>query len=74
MDKTVICRKINGDINLVSYVYRPAGILLRQKGAKGTRQPTSFFYANPKEKQLHEGLDQGWIPFSVLKIIGKHIL
>lgn len=56
MDKTVICRKINGDINLVSYVYRPAGILLRQKGPG---RSDSFFYANPKEKQLHEGLDQG---------------
>ena len=56
VDKTVICRKINGDINLVSYVYRPAGILLRQKGPG---RSDSFFYANPKEKQLHEGLDQG---------------
>ena len=71
VDKTVICRKINGDIDLISYVYRPAGVLLRQKGPG---RSDSFFYANPKEKQLHEGLDQGWIPFSVLKIIGKHIL
>lgn len=81
VDKTIIERKsllslaensnkplsessFNNEIIMTTYVYRPNLRL------NSSNTPPS----SPKEKELHEGLRNGWIPFSILKTVGKSIL